>query len=174
MVVALALAVALAGIGGVAWARSSSHRATAVVPPPPVTTSAHATPSVSAEAPTDWRQVMTRLDADRDAAFARGDETLLDRVYVRGSAPDATDRSALHALVVQHLHARGLRLVIESVQVGAATRTSVALSVVDRLPAYDVVDEHNRRIAHRPVRPSHTWRIRVVLTFAGWRIASIG
>jgi hypothetical protein len=170
LIAAIVTAVVVAGFAGVAWAHSGATRSTTVVPE----RAAPATAARATAAPaTDWTALMSQLDAQRDTAFARGDVAMLDRVYALGTRVAAIDLAALRSLVTHHLHARGLHLVIASVRVNAATATSATLVVVDRLPAYDIVDRDNHVAVHHLARGLHTWHVGLVRSDAGWRIATI-
>jgi hypothetical protein len=162
---ALTGAVVVAGFAGVAWAHAGSRADTAVVPRP--------TPSAMQRPSVDWAALITRLDAARDAAFTAADPGALLRTYAENSSALATESSAVRALAAHHVQARGLRLVVEVVAVEARTSSHVTLRVVDRLPAYDIVDVHGHVVVHRPARGSHTWQLVLVHTDVGWRIAAV-
>jgi hypothetical protein len=121
----------------------------------------------------DWVAMMIRLDATRDAAFTAADPGALPRTYAEGSRPLATESAAVRALAMHHVHARGLHFVVEAVAVEARTSSRVTLRVVDRLPAYDIVDGDGHVVVHRPARGSHTWQVVLVHSDVGWRIAAV-
>jgi len=75
---------------------------------------------------TDWSAVLSALDTTRDAAFADGDGSALDDVYLPGSAALAADRLTLDRLVAAGQRAQGLQLRLLSVQAPLATFGSPA------------------------------------------------
>jgi hypothetical protein len=121
----------------------------------------------------DWVALITQLDAARDAAFTATDPGALLRTYAEGSRALATESTAVRALATHHVRARGLHFVVQAVAVEARTSSQVTLRVVDRLPAYDIVDMNGHVVVHRPARGSHTWHVVLVHTNVGWRIAAV-
>jgi hypothetical protein len=162
---ALAVASAACGLAGVAWARSGAHPVATAVPRP------QAAP-LSAPAP-DWTAVMTHLDAVRDEVFVTTDVRALRLVYVPGSHVLAKEAASLRALGSHHLHTRGLHLLVAHVQVMRIASTAVTLDVVDRLPAYDMVDVNGHVVTHHAGRGLHTWRITLQRDGDGWLISNI-
>ncbi|HMC67693.1 MAG TPA: hypothetical protein VKJ07_00950, partial [Mycobacteriales bacterium] len=164
LVLGVTLVLIGAGFVGVAWARSG--------PPGEATVATVLSPSPASGSP-NWATVMARLDATRDAAFVGGDVAALGKVYTAGSAVLATETATLRQLLTHHVHARALHLVIVSVRAITTTPTRVTLSVVDRLPAYDVMKDSNGVAAHRPGRGPRTWSV-VLRAFGGeWRISAV-
>ena len=164
VVAALIACMVVAGLAGVAWARSESQPGGAVVP--------RSRPPTSASA-TDWKAVITRLDAVRDAAFVSGDPRALGHAYAPGSRVLVRELASLRALTSRHLHARGLQLLVMSVHVRSTASGAMVLDVVDRLPAYDIVDTSGRVVRHHSARGLRTWRIQLQQRAGGWRISNI-
>src|SRR3954468_10217765 len=90
--------------------------------------------------------------------------------YVANSRALTTDQHALRALTTRHLHAHGLQLQVESVQVIKRGDRRVSLRVTDRLPAYDVLDADGRVVAHRPARGLTVWRVDLTRVSDSWLI----
>jgi hypothetical protein len=187
--VTVAVAVGLLGGAiavGVGWA-GHDHNASAstvvaaiAVPSEVAGPSAVAVPSSPAVSPgsstmPDWTAVLTSLDAARDGAFADGEASQLDAVYVAGSAVLAADQATLAHLLASGQRARGLQLRLVSVRAASASPTNVTLAVRDTLPAYDLVgaDGAVERVAGRSERD---WIVMLRAQPPGgqWRIASIG
>jgi hypothetical protein len=128
----------------------------------------------SAPGAPDWTAVLAGLDTVRDAAFADGDASQLDAVYVAGSAVLAADRATLTQLVTAGQRARGLRLQLVSVRPASASPTNVTLAVRDTLSAYDVVSA-NGAVQHVAGRGERDWIVMLRVQQPGdpWRIASI-
>lgn len=122
---------------------------------------------------TDWRAVIASLDATRDQAFQAGDVTALGSVYVAGSPPELVDRRSLADLVARGLHAVGLHLDVQRVLVLGENERTARLHVVDRLPAYTVVDVSGRVVARQQGRGETTWNVELQSTAQGWRIAAV-
>jgi hypothetical protein len=160
----LGLAVAVAG--GVFWASAAGGRAPSV--PTPALPSPE--PAVAA---TNWPDVVRRLDERRDRAFLVGNESALHEVYTPKSKPLAVDVAALKSLVARNLHARGLRLELLAVTAVSAQPQRATLHVVDRLPAYDLVDDRGRVAAHHNARGPRSWRIELTRAATDWLIAAI-
>jgi hypothetical protein len=116
---------------------------------------------------------MTHLDAVRDAAFVTTDTRALRLVYAPGCEVLVKEAASLRALGSRHLHARGLHLLVADVQVNRSASTAVTLDVVDRLPAYDIVDANEHVVTHLSGRGLHTWRITLQRYDNGWRINNI-
>lgn len=122
---------------------------------------------------TSWQDVLERLDRERSAAFAAGDAALLTRVYAAGSAPLERDAAALDELHDHDLQAVGLAMQIEHVSLVAATLEQASLRVVDRLPAYRLVDTGGSTVQTLPGRASVTWLVTLTAGPDGWRISDI-
>jgi hypothetical protein len=161
---ALALGVAVAA--GLVWAKSGGGHS-------PTVDAVAISAAQPTKPPTDWRAVIQELDVRRDSAFVRGDVAMLRAVYASPSKALAVDEAALRALTAGDLRARGLRLDLVSVTVVSATADRASLHVVDRLPAYDLVDARGHVAAHRPSRGLRDWRIDVARVGESWLIASV-
>jgi hypothetical protein len=161
-----ALGLAAAVAGGVFWASAAGGHAP-TVPGVSVPTQ----PSVAK--PVDWRAVLHRLDERRDRAFLSPDAPSLRTVYAAGSKALAIDAAALRSLVASDLRARGLRLTLVAVTAVSVQPQHAILHVVDRLPAYDLVDAHGRVAAHRGERGLRGWRIELIRAGREWLIAAI-
>jgi hypothetical protein len=165
LVVVLATATATAGLVGVAWAHSAAHPSARAVPRPTA-------PPTRVIEP-DWTAVMAKFDATRDAAFAVGNAGALMRVYLPGTRALTIETASVRALASRHVHARGLHLQLVSVRVGRRTPNAVTLDVVDRLPAYDIVDANRRVVTHNPGRGPRKWQVELKRADGGWRISRI-
>jgi hypothetical protein len=158
-----AVLLAVAAGGGLAWGAVSRPEQPAAVPggrPPPT-------------APPDWAGVLSRLDAGRAAAFARADAAALDAVYVPGSAPWRADRADVDALAARHAHATGVRHRVSSVRVISSSASQVRLRVVDRLPAYRVLDAAGHLLQAGAARADRAVTIVLDRWRGEWRIESI-
>jgi hypothetical protein len=160
------LSLAIAVGGGVFWANAAGGRA------PTLPTTALPSPRSTAAA-VGWHDVVRRLDERRDRAFLVGDVAALQQVYAPDSKPLAVDVAALRSLASRDLHARGLRLVLVAVTAVSVQPHRATLHVVDRLPAYDVVDNSGRVAAHRTERGPRGWRIELTRAGPDWLIAAI-
>jgi hypothetical protein len=172
----LAALLVVAGSAGIEWAHAQTHRAATLVPEV-AATSAPALPSAlptlsSAPSKENWFAVISRLDRVRDMAFSNGDEGALRGVYIPGSAALREDLASLRMLTARQAHARGLQLEISSVALLAQSSTTVTLRVVDRLPAYDLVDSAGHVLRHHAARDLQAWRVTLVHE-ADWRIKMI-
>jgi len=129
----------------------------------------------SSPAAPDWTAVLTSLDSARDAAFADGEASQLDAVYVAGSAVFAADQATLTQLLTSGQRARGLQLRLVSVRAASASPTNVTLAVRDTLPAYDLVGADGA-VEHVAGRGERDWivMLRAQPPDGQWRIASIG
>jgi eukaryotic-like serine/threonine-protein kinase len=124
----------------------------------------------------DMLAVLTRLDQERDSAFLEGRSGLLDQVYAAGSAPLATDKSRLGAMVRAHQRVTGLMLTVRTVELVTVGPSTVRLRVADELSGYDVLAADGRRLAKVPPRALTAWAIRLIRVAPGadgWRIAAI-
>lgn len=122
---------------------------------------------------TSWADVLGALDDRRSAAFVTGDADGLEEVYATGSAPLARDAAALADLSARGLHAVGLRLDVEAVEVMSVDTEAATLQVVDRLAPYRLVDNAGAVVATEPGRGPVTWELTVTAVEGGWRISEI-
>jgi hypothetical protein len=124
----------------------------------------------------DWADVIRGLDQRRASVFGRGDAAGLRAVYLHGSPALREDTADLNQLAAAELRTRGLRLVVSSVTVREAAPGRVSLKVVDRMPAYDVVDAAGRVVRQVPGRGDRPWIVTLVPAtdaVGEWRIAAI-
>ena len=71
-------------------------------------------------------------DADRAAAYARGDPGALRRLYAPGSRAGVRDQRVLQAYAERGLLVRGLRTQVLSLRVLGAGRHRLVVKVTDR------------------------------------------
>jgi hypothetical protein len=135
-----------------------------------------AAPALAGQQEVDWRQVLTRLDAARSAAFERPGSAGFDDVDVPGSQAYRYDAAAATSLRAHGVHAVGLRIVLESVRVESVTARRVTLRVADRRLPYELRDRQGKpanRVAARGTA------VHVIELDAGagsgasWRFASL-
>jgi hypothetical protein len=164
------VAVCCAGAVGVASAHAHRSRVPAPVGPSVLpTTRSPSPPSAS----NDWATVLRRLDHIRDSAFGSGDPGALRLVYAPGSAPLASDLSALQQLTSRRYRSRGLHHELISVRATSARASSVVLTVVDRLPGFVVVDAVGEIVSRHAARGPKAWRIVLVHVGPRWRISTV-
>jgi hypothetical protein len=144
-----------------------------IVPQTPVERPAPPSPPAVTTAPQDWRAILRGLDARRNQAFQEGRADLLGEVYAAGSPAGAADRETLDGLVASGVHAVGLRLMVDQIDVLGSSETSARLRVVDHLPAYGLVDANGALVESRTARGPATWTVELRGSPAGWRIWSI-
>lgn len=125
-----------------------------------------------ARAAAGWSRTLRGLDVRRSRAFAAGDPGGLDRVYVPGSAPWASDRALLASYRARGLKVVGLEIRVDRLVVDRAAPARVVLRVVDRLVAGAAVDQAGRRTALPPGRPSERL-ITLNGSGGGWRIVAV-
>ncbi len=174
--VGLPLALVAAVVVGRVWAAADRPAGPAPLQPArtaPPTTALGTTGPPTASAAIDWSAVLATLDQRRDAAMVNLDAAALADVYAAGSGPLAVDTASIRQLAAEGARAEGLRLEIRSVQLVRRTATGVTLRVVDRLPAYEIVDAGGRVLERRPGRGPVTWLVDLVPAGDGWRIAAV-
>jgi serine/threonine protein kinase len=164
------IALVAAVLAGRAWAVADRPAA-----PPALEAASLDTP---AQAPTaaptpDWSAILARLDSGRDAAIANLDAAALNQIYAAGSPPLAVDAAAIRRLAGAGVRAEGLRLEIESVRLIRRTPAGAVVRVVDRLPAYEIIDADGQVVERRPGRGSAAWLVELVPAGDGWRIAAV-
>ena len=116
-----------------------------------------------------WAGVLGELDHARAAAFAAGDTSLLDRVYVRGSASAGVDAAAIRAYAKRGGRIAGAELTLLSCRVEDSSPRRVRLVVVDQLATAKVIwADGSSRMLPRDLPTKH--RITLVRTPDGWRI----
>jgi hypothetical protein len=121
-----------------------------------------------------WRGRVLALDAARSAVFARGDPARLREVYAAGSPAAVADAAAVAALTTVGAVAPGVRHEVLRVRVLAATPSRARLELTDRMPGYRVLDRRGRVLRTVPPRPARTFRVDLVASASGWRIAAVG
>jgi len=123
---------------------------------------------------TDWRAVLTELDARRSAFFAGG--AVLEDVDVAGSAAYDDDVARWKSLQDKGLRAVGLTFTVTDVQVVSERADRVDLVVTDTLPSYRLVDSGGTPVQSVAGRGSTTWAITLRTAGRGrvpWRFASV-
>jgi hypothetical protein len=144
--------------------------------PAPVPARAETVLSRVVHADADWASVLRELDDRRSSAFARAAADGLLKVYVAGSPALREDTADVAHLAAGRLRARGLRMVIGSVQARAAAPGRVLLDVSDRMPPYDIVDREGRVVRREPGRGERSWQVTLVPAtdaVGEWRISHI-
>jgi hypothetical protein len=180
-----AVALVAAVVAGVRWAKATAPAPARVVDPVPaqvrltpipVPTQADGMLRRAVRADADWPGVLRELDRRRTIAFHRGDAEGLHRVYRAGSPALREDAADLAELAAAGLRARGLRLDLGRVSMREVAPGQVLLDVVDRMPAYDVVDRSGRPVSRVPGRGDRQWLVTLVPAsdvIGEWRIAAI-
>ena len=155
---------------------SSTTVPTATGSPAPVPT-ATGSPPATTRAPTsppDWSAVLHALDRSRSQALAAGDATLLAEADLPGSPASIADRALLEAFTAAGVSPEGFDLQIVSVREVGRAGTAVRLHVVDRRPAYRLLDQAGTVVGIRPARGAASWEVTVVPDAAGeWRVRSV-
>jgi eukaryotic-like serine/threonine-protein kinase len=187
----LAAALGAAVLAGIRWAEATAPPSgapwgaapapmggTVPITPIPVPAQGQADQMLrrAVRADADWADVIRGLDQRRASVFGRGDAAGLRAVYLHGSPALREDTADLNQLAAAELRTRGLRLVVSSVTVREAAPGRVSLKVVDRMPAYDVVDAAGRVVRQVPGRGDRPWIVTLVPAtdaVGEWRIAAI-
>jgi serine/threonine protein kinase len=181
--VVVVAAVAVAGAGAVlSWTGSPRPRAAPVEPGSARSGPARSGPARSGPvaaardtgAVVTWRDRVQALDAARSIVFARGDPARLRDVYAAGSRAAAEDAAAVAALTAAGAVAPGVRHEVRRLRVLAVTPSRARLEVTDRMPGYRVLDRRGRVLWTVPPRGARTFRIGLVASPSGWRIATVG
>ncbi|MFN2540075.1 MAG: protein kinase [Mycobacteriales bacterium] len=136
--------------------------------------SAPATASVTA-VPTDWAAVVAGLDRSRTLAFATGDATRLEQVYLPSSELLRRDAAALADLRARRATARGLTHRLLSVRQAATADDHVELAVSAALSAYTLVDGRGNVLERHTAGP--VLQVLMVLVRSGsgggWRMEQL-
>lgn len=156
------LLLALAAVGGWQLGRTGGAEAAAL---PPVVASPAPSP--------DWNAVLEGLDGARAEAFAAGDLTLLQEVWVPGSPGLAADTALLQDLLGRGQTAHGLRHEVRSVAVLEVAGDSARLRVVDVLAAYEIRTAAGDVVSEAAVRGEREFVVELSRTSAGWRLVSV-
>ena len=133
-----------------------------------------ATSTPEPEAPPDWSAVLRDLDRSRSRALAAGDATLLGEADLPGSPASMADRELIAAFTAAGVSPDGFGLQIISVRESGRVGTAVRLHVVDRRPAYRLLDRAGTVVATLPARGEARWEVTVVPDATGeWRVRSV-
>jgi len=113
-------------------------------------------------------------DAERAAAWARGDAAALSRLYVPGSAAGAADVALLHRYAARGLVVRGLRMQVLRARVLVMRPRRLVLEVTDRLAGAVATDLHGVSVA-RPLPADRPTDHRLALRRLGgrWLMATV-
>jgi hypothetical protein len=120
-------------------------------------------------------RVLHGWDADRAAAYARGDPSTLRRLYLPGSRAGVRDVRVLRVYAERGLVVRGLRTQVLALHVRSASRTRLELEVTDRLVGGRAVERRSSGDAGVSL-PSDvpTTRVLVLRRESGeWRMRSV-
>jgi eukaryotic-like serine/threonine-protein kinase len=147
-------------------------------PPPGPSPPGPPPPAVHAPAASDWRSVLTGLEAARAGLFAAPDEQRVAAVDAPGSSAYADDLAAVRALRKRHVIARGVQAELRSVTVRSAGSERADLEIVDVLPAHQIVSgaaggSPGAVLEERPGRAARTSVVTLVRVGSGWRVAQI-
>ncbi len=137
-------------------------------------------PALASRAAVDWRQVLTKLDLARSAAFERPTVADFAEVDVPGNAAYQYDTAAAASLRARGVHAAGLRIAIEQVTVESVAGHRVILRVIDQRLPYEVRDGRGTVVSRVAARGKVVHRIELEATVpvnpvgpAAWRFAKI-
>lgn len=168
----VASVITAASIGaGLWWAGTDEPTEAVLADPIPTTTTVD---PVSAAGEEDWMAVVGELDARRAAAFTSGDETLLNAVYVAGSAPLAADVARLRELTAAGYRVDDAVHVIESAQRLTGPDSDLLITVVDSMTSYPVRDESGEVVGQTVATDRATRTLHVVsVAGQGLRIVSV-
>jgi hypothetical protein len=121
-----------------------------------------------------WAGVVADLDRRRATALTAHDAVGLRALHLPRTASLRADLRALRALRAEGLRPDGLRSVVVRVQpLGRSSPGRVRLRVVDRRPAYRLVDADGAVTSRVPARGPRSWRVELDGTAAQWRIAAV-
>jgi hypothetical protein len=129
--------------------------------------------SVAAAPAQPYADVLRDLDAQRAAAFATGEPEALTRVYQAGTEALSRDTQVLSSFAARGQRVAGLRHELVSVTALEASGDRVVLRVVDRMPAFRVESAEGDVVERHAGRAEQTWRVDLVRTGGGWRIAAL-
>jgi len=157
-----AAALFLAVAGGVVW-RHRTQSSAAVLP--------KARAAASAPAATDWLALVRRLESARARAFTTGDPSLLEQVYVEGSAAQSSDVARLRQLAARHLRVRGFAMAALRAEVLGVKGADATLQVTEEISAFTLSD--GRTIRHIAATRPRTFTMQLAKQAGLWRIAVI-
>jgi serine/threonine protein kinase len=191
-----ALSVALAVRLGIAWAGArpagsaevpSGARSTAATNLPtdagPARPSApNPTPSANESAAADpawqsapfsgsaqrWANVLSRLDVDRQQAFAKDDSSLLNAVYTPASAALAADQKQLGEIRSDGARAVGVHHQLYAMRLVSVDTDRAVLDVREALLGYQL--RHGTHVVQRAGSATRTYQITLLAHNGGWRI----
>jgi hypothetical protein len=118
----------------------------------------------------DWRALMSGLYAARARAYESASVAMLDAVYSDDSPLRAADAAQLAALRSSGRQVRGFAPEVVVVRSATRAETRVELRLVDRWPAYEVVD--GAATEEVPARGEQPVVMELVREDGGWRIAT--
>ena len=121
-----------------------------------------------------WRDRVRALDRARSVVFARGAAAGLRDVYAAGSSAAVADAAAVAALTTVGAVAPGVRHEVLGLRILSATPSRARLELTDRMPGYRVLDRRGKVLRAVPPRAARTFRLDLVASPAGWRIAALG
>jgi hypothetical protein len=135
-------------------------------------TPAALTSSAASDARVGWVRIVRQLFARRVSAFMAGDGDGLRAVYAAGAPGWREDR----ALLARHRRVRvapaGLAHQVRAARpVVPPTAGAVTLAVTDRIPPYRLVRADGGASLAVPSTGWTTWRVELVRSAAGWRLA---
>ncbi|MFI6679262.1 protein kinase [Kribbella sp. NPDC050470] len=156
---------------------AATHQSPAPTDPAPsnpaVTNPASPTSPPSAD-PTKWTQTLQALDTQRAKAFWTLDPTLLDTIYVPGSAPWKADQALLTTYRKHQIRIRNLTIHISKTTIESQTPTEVVLHITDHLTTAQALTPTGTTTNLPPATPTPR---RITLTTTPttptWRITAI-
>ena len=160
MTVRRALLVAVFAVGTLAVVAGSLWQALGPAGPAPASAPAATVPvartaATVPERAAPERRVLTRWDARRASAWARGSVPDLRALYLPGSAAGRADVAALERYAARGLQVEGMRMQVLAWSVVATGPRRVVLRVTDRLVGGVAVRPDGTVLARLPVdRPS--------------------
>ena len=102
--------------------------------------------------------VVRELNNARSEAFAKGDPSMLCKVYVPTSETLQADLELMNLYDRRGVRAQGFQFQMESVTLVSQEAGRVILEITDALPPYPLVDDEGRERATQPGKPKLTWR----------------
>jgi serine/threonine protein kinase len=115
-------------------------------------------PTAQPPAPEDWAVVVRELNNARSEAFAKGDPSMLCKVYVPTSETLQADLELMNLYDRRGVRAQGFQFQVESVTLVSQEAGRVILEITDALPPYPLVDDEGKERATQPGKPKLTWR----------------
>lgn len=126
----------------------------------------------------DWLATLRALDAQRAQAFRTLNTAMLDKIYVLGSLPWASDRALLADYRKHQIHIQGLRIQIDKTTIAHQSPTTVTLRTTDHLASGQAVHKSGTRTPLPPGAPTTrlitlTRTSSQITTTPTWRITTI-